>query len=68
MEENFLLADEGNQLLDIAGLSGPKSGIARNIKQAVEIAEDIGYPVVMKVVSRDILHKSDVGGVLLDLR
>jgi len=48
-------------------LSGPKSGIAKNIKQAVEIAEDISYPVVMKVVSRDILHKSDVGGVLLDL-
>lgn len=63
----FLLADEGSQLLNIAGLSGPKSGIARNIEQAVEIAEDIGYPVVMKVVSRDILHKSDVGGVLLDL-
>jgi len=63
----FLLADEGQELLNIAGLSGPKSGIARNIKQAVEIAEDIGYPVVMKVVSRDILHKSDVGGVLLDL-
>lgn len=66
-EREFLLADEGNQLLNIAGLSGPKSGIARNIEQAVEIAEDIGYPVVMKVVSRDILHKSDVGGVLLDL-
>jgi acetyl coenzyme A synthetase (ADP forming)-like protein len=64
---DFLLANEGNQLLDIAGLSGPKSGIAKNIKQAVEIAENIGYPVVMKVVSRDILHKSDVGGVLLDL-
>ena len=63
----FLLADEGNQLLGIAGLSGPKSGIARSIKQSVEIAEDIGFPVVMKVVSRDILHKSDVGGVLLNL-
>jgi acetyltransferase len=66
-KREFLLAHEGNQLLDIAGLSGPKSGIAKNIKQAVEIAEEIGYPVVMKVVSRDILHKSDVGGVLLDL-
>jgi len=63
----FLLANEGMQLLDIAGLSGPKSDIARSIKQAVDISEDIGYPVVMKVVSRDILHKSDVGGVLLDL-
>ncbi len=63
----FLLANEGQELLNIAGLPGPKSGIARNIGQAVDIAEGIGYPVVMKVVSRDILHKSDVGGVLLDL-
>ncbi|MEE8341175.1 MAG: acetate--CoA ligase family protein [Candidatus Neomarinimicrobiota bacterium] len=63
----FLLADEGNRLLSISGLTGPKSGISRNIQQAVEIAKNIGYPVVMKVVSRDILHKSDVGGVLLNL-
>ncbi len=63
----FLLADEGEALLHAAGLSGPESGIARNIESAVDLAEKIGYPVVMKVVSRDILHKSDVGGVLLNL-
>ncbi|NQU27384.1 MAG: acetate--CoA ligase family protein [Candidatus Marinimicrobia bacterium] len=63
----FLLADEGEALLQAAGLSGPESGIARNIESAVDLAEKIGYPVVMKVVSRDILHKSDVGGVLLNL-
>ncbi len=63
----FLLANEGELLLKAAGLTGPKNGIARSITSAVDIAEEIGYPVVMKVVSRDILHKSDVGGVLLDL-
>jgi acetyltransferase len=63
----FLLADEGQKLLEAAGLEGPKNRIAHTIEEAVSHAEDIGYPLVMKIVSRDILHKSDVGGVLLDL-
>lgn len=63
----FLLAQEGQLILEAVGLPGPQNGIAKSIHEAVEIAESIGYPVVMKVVSRDILHKSDVGGVLLDL-
>lgn len=63
----FLLADEGQAVLNEAGLVLPKSGIARSIHDAVTLADSLGYPVVMKVVSRDILHKSDVGGVLLDL-
>ncbi|MFC1581396.1 acetate--CoA ligase family protein [Candidatus Neomarinimicrobiota bacterium] len=63
----FLLAHEGQQLLEAAGLEGPKNRIAHTIEEAVSMAEEIGYPLVMKIVSRDILHKSDVGGVLLDL-
>ncbi|NQT96949.1 MAG: acetate--CoA ligase family protein [Candidatus Marinimicrobia bacterium] len=63
----FMLAHEGEGLLKAAGLAGPRNGIARNIESAVKLADEIGYPVVMKIVSRDILHKSDVGGVLLDL-
>jgi len=39
----------------------------QSVETAVKLADEIGYPVVMKVVSRDILHKSDAGGVLLDL-
>jgi acyl-CoA synthetase (NDP forming) len=50
-----------------AGIAIPKSALARSIEEAVKIAEDMGYPVVMKVVSKDILHKSDAGGVALDL-
>jgi succinyl-CoA synthetase beta subunit len=41
--------------------------VARSLDEAVRLAEKIGHPVVMKVVSRDILHKSDAGGVALDL-
>ena len=64
---NFLLAHEGQELLKAAGLPGPRGGVSHSLKAAVELADSIGYPVVMKVVSRDILHKSDAGGVLLDL-
>jgi acetyltransferase len=63
----FLLAHEAQQIMNIAGIAVPKSYIARSLDEAVKYAQAIGYPVVMKVVSRDILHKSDAGGVALDL-
>jgi acetyl-CoA synthetase (ADP-forming) len=45
-----------------------KFELARNEDEAVKCSETIGYPVVLKVVSPDILHKSDVGGVIVDLK
>jgi acetyltransferase len=63
----FLLAGEGRQVMEAAGIPVPGSAICRNIGEVVAAAERIGYPLVMKVVSRDILHKSDMGGVALDL-
>jgi len=63
----FLLANEGQAVMRAAGILIPKSTIAHSLDEAVKAAEGIGYPVVMKVVSRDILHKSDAGGVALDL-
>ncbi len=50
------------------GLPVPKFGLAGNEEDAVKIAKDIGYPVVLKIVSPDIVHKSDVGGVVLNLK
>jgi len=41
--------------------------VARNEDEAIEIADHVGYPVAMKIVSPDILHKSDVGGIVLNL-
>jgi len=63
----FLLAGEAKRVMELCGVPMPKSAIARSIKEAVQEAEKIGFPVVMKVVSKDILHKSDAGGVALDL-
>ncbi len=64
---NFLLAAEGQEVMKAAGIPVPASKIVRTLKEAVEAAEGMGYPLVMKVVSRDILHKSDAGGIALDL-
>ena len=63
----FLLAHEAKELIHLVGLPVPRSLVARNLDEAVRGAESMGYPVVMKIVSRDILHKSDAGGVILDL-
>ncbi|MBN1472004.1 MAG: acetate--CoA ligase family protein [Syntrophaceae bacterium] len=62
-----LLANEGEAVMRAADIAIPQSRIARSINEAVKFAGEIGYPVVMKVVSKDILHKSDVGGILLNL-
>ncbi len=45
----------------------PKSALAKTADEAVNIANKIGYPVVMKIMSPDIIHKTDVGGVLVGL-
>jgi len=66
-KRGFLLANEAQEMARVLGLSMPRSILASNLDEAVHAAEEIGYPVVMKVVSKDIIHKSDAGGVALDL-
>jgi acetate---CoA ligase (ADP-forming) len=55
------------KLLRAYGIPVSKEEIAQTAAQAVKIAKKIGFPVVAKVVSADILHKSDIGGVVLNL-
>ncbi|MCY2959843.1 MAG: acetate--CoA ligase family protein [Planctomycetota bacterium] len=50
------------------GIPAVPGGLARSPKEAVAIAERVGYPVVAKLSGPSVVHKSDVGGVLLDLR
>jgi acetyltransferase len=63
-----LLPREVESIMEIANISTPQSDIAKNQNQAVKFARKIGYPVVMKVVSKDILHKTDSGGVILNIK
>ena len=64
----YLLSPEAQVVLDAMKIRRPRSMIAKNLKEAAEISNTIGYPVVMKVVSNDIVHKSDAGGVILNLQ
>jgi acetyl coenzyme A synthetase (ADP forming)-like protein len=62
-----LSAPEAKRVCDAYGISVPREGLATSADEAVTIAEDIGFPVVLKIVSPDILHKTEAGGVLVDL-
>ncbi len=64
----FILEPDAIKILNQYGISYPPHGMASTATQAKEIADGIGYPVVLKVVSADVLHKTDVGGVLMGLR
>ena len=69
-EENRerLTETEVHDVLTAYGFSQPKSLFARTSEEAVAAAKGIGYPVVMKIVSPQIVHKSDIGGVRVDLK
>jgi acetyltransferase len=58
---------EAQQVLKAYGLPTPQTVLARSSDEAVAAAEEIGYPVVLKIASPDISHKSDVGGVKVNL-
>jgi acetate---CoA ligase (ADP-forming) len=58
---------ESKEILEAYGFVTPKGMIATSADQAANIADQLGYPVVMKIWSPDIIHKSDVGGVKVGL-
>ncbi len=57
-----------DQLAAAYGISLPKQSTAENLSDAINKAQTIGYPVVMKLISKDHSHKSDIGGVKINLR
>ena len=62
-----LTAPEAKQVCDAFGIPLPNEGLATSTEQAASVANDIGYPVVMKIVSPDILHKTEAGGVKIGI-
>lgn len=59
---------DAKKILKAYGFDIPKGNLCLTADQAVETAEQIGYPVAMKIVSKDIIHKSDIGGVKINLQ
>lgn len=66
-KRQFLFSYESANIMRATGIHMSQSYIGHNIDESVMYAEKIGYPIVMKVVSKNIIHKSDAGGVALDL-
>jgi acetyltransferase len=67
-ERTILTEYESKKLLEAYGIPTVRTEIARTADQAVALAGEIGYPVVLKLYSETITHKTDVGGVQLNLR
>ncbi len=68
-ESRTLLTEiEAKELLKQAGVSVVDTRLATSSEEAIEISRKLGFPVVLKIASPDIVHKSDVGGVKLGLR
>jgi acyl-CoA synthetase (NDP forming) len=64
----FLLETEAKTVCSYYDIPVTKFMLAKKAEEAAEFAEKIGFPVVMKIVSPDIVHKSDVGGVIVGLK
>lgn len=59
---------EARQVMEAYGIPVPQSRLASTAEEAVRFAQEIGFPVVLKIASPDILHKTDIGGIKLNLR
>jgi len=66
-KHGWVLEPEAKRLLNIAGIQVPKFSLATTINKALDFASKQKYPLVAKVVSPDVVHKSDVGGVVLGI-
>jgi acyl-CoA synthetase (NDP forming)/GNAT superfamily N-acetyltransferase len=65
---SYLMEHESKEILEGAGIATTGYLVARSEDEALALCEKIGFPVVMKIVSPDVVHKSDAGGVRLNLQ
>jgi acyl-CoA synthetase (NDP forming) len=66
-QHEWLTGTAATRILEAYRIWGPCEGLVTSAEEAVQWAEKFGYPVVLKIASPDIPHKSDMGGVVLDL-
>jgi acyl-CoA synthetase (NDP forming) len=63
-----LTAPEGKLVCDAYGIPVPQEGVAKTAAEAAKLATQMGFPVVLKIVSPEILHKTEAGGVLVGVK
>ncbi|MBN2500301.1 MAG: acetate--CoA ligase family protein, partial [Anaerolineales bacterium] len=64
---SWMPADQVEALLNAYNIRTPRSGMAPNLEQALSMAKTVGYPVALKLASEGVSHKTDVGGVVLNI-
>ena len=64
----ILLEHEAKELCSQYGIPITNYRVSKSHDEAIKAAEEVGYPIVLKIISPDIVHKSDVGGVILNLK
>jgi acyl-CoA synthetase (NDP forming) len=64
----FVLEHEAKNIMKAYGIPIPPYGTAATADEAVAVSKGIGFPVVLKILSKDIIHKSDAGGVKINLK
>jgi acetyl coenzyme A synthetase (ADP forming)-like protein len=67
-KRDSLTAPEGKLVCDAYGIAVPKEGVATSAADASKMASSMGFPVVMKIVSPEILHKTEAGGVIVGVK
>jgi len=63
----WLLEHEAKYICKQYGIPVPKGVVVKGVDEAVKYAGEIGYPLVLKIVSKDIIHKTDIGGVITNI-
>lgn len=64
----WVLEPDAKHILEQAGIRVPRNQLASQASEAIAFARQIGYPVVAKIVSPEVIHKSEVNGVTIDIR
>ncbi len=62
------LPDESLEIVKLFGIDVPDYALVKTAEEAVEVSKEIGFPLVLKIASQDVLHKSDIGGVVINLK
>lgn len=64
----ILLSYETSEIFTLIGVNAPKTKLSTSAEEAAKFATEMGFPLVMKIVSPEIIHKSDCGGVMLNIK
>jgi acyl-CoA synthetase (NDP forming) len=67
-KRSILTEPESHQILKFYKIPMVEGKVVKTFEQADDFADEVGYPLVLKIVSKDITHKTDVGGVILDVK